>query len=219
MLTDWQKSINGPMTFTLVAKQWAPTSRNYVRDVSTITDEFYNEFCNGDDPNPGLVQEARQDRQPKTTHSQGQAKAKADDRGRGRRRACRRRASAAAGRPEGCRDRQAAHRGRAQGETPRSRRSAPACSARSPRPPRPSPPHAQPPRKMLRPSTLLNAKPEAEQGRCRSRRSGEQSAGDQDRQQGQGEARNQGSSPRPSLSPTPRAPRCRPPPSAAPRRS
>ena len=55
VLTDWQKSIDGPMTYTLVAKQWAPTSRNYVRDVSTITDEFYNEFCNGDDPNPGLA--------------------------------------------------------------------------------------------------------------------------------------------------------------------
>jgi hypothetical protein len=67
VLTDWQKSIDGPMTYTLVAKQWAPTSRNYVRDVSTITDGFYNEFCNGDDPNPGFVQEARQGRQPKTT--------------------------------------------------------------------------------------------------------------------------------------------------------
>ena len=33
VLTDWQKSIDGPMTFTLVAKQWAPTSRNYGRDV------------------------------------------------------------------------------------------------------------------------------------------------------------------------------------------
>ena len=67
VLTDWQKSIDGPMTYTLVAKQWAPTSRNYVRDVSTITDGFYNEFCNGDDPKPGLVQEAREGRQPKTT--------------------------------------------------------------------------------------------------------------------------------------------------------
>ncbi len=52
VLTAWQKSIEGPMTFTLVAKQWAPTSRNYVRDVSTISDEFYNQFCNADDPRP-----------------------------------------------------------------------------------------------------------------------------------------------------------------------
>ena len=66
VLTDWQKSIDGPMTFTLVAKQWAPTSRNYVRDVSTISDEFYNGYCDREDPNPGLVQEALQGRQPKS---------------------------------------------------------------------------------------------------------------------------------------------------------
>ncbi len=63
VLTDWQKSIDGPMTYTLVAKQWAPTSRNYVRDISTITDGFYAEYCNGEDPNP--VQEASRI-QPKT---------------------------------------------------------------------------------------------------------------------------------------------------------
>ncbi len=50
VLTDWQKSIEGPMTYTLVAKQWAPTSRNYVRDVSTITDGFYSSYCDGADP-------------------------------------------------------------------------------------------------------------------------------------------------------------------------
>lgn len=50
VLTSWQKSIDGPMTYTLVAKQWAPTSRNYVRDVSTITDGFYSSYCDGADP-------------------------------------------------------------------------------------------------------------------------------------------------------------------------
>ena len=79
VLTDWQKSIQGPMTFTLVAKQWAPTSRNYVRDVSTISDEFYNQFCNADDPKPELVQEAREGRQPpKTTATAKAKKAKAE---------------------------------------------------------------------------------------------------------------------------------------------
>lgn len=65
VLTEWQKSIEGPMTYTLVAKQWAPTSRNYVRDISTISDGFYNGYCNGDDPNPAQVQEANND-QPKS---------------------------------------------------------------------------------------------------------------------------------------------------------
>jgi hypothetical protein len=66
VLTDWQKSIDGPMTFTLVAQQWAPTSRSYVRGVSTISDEFYSGFCDREDPNPGLVQEALQGREPKS---------------------------------------------------------------------------------------------------------------------------------------------------------
>ena len=74
VLTAWQKSIEGPMTFTLVAKQWAPTSRNYGRDVSTISDEFYNQFCNADDPKPELVQEAREGRQPPATKATAKAK-------------------------------------------------------------------------------------------------------------------------------------------------
>lgn len=61
VLTDWQKSIDGPMTYTLVAKQWAPTSRNYVRDVSTITDGFYSSYCGGADPEQGISQEASND--------------------------------------------------------------------------------------------------------------------------------------------------------------
>lgn len=59
VLTDWQKSIKGPMTYTLVARQWAPTSRNYVRDITQITEGFYAEFCNGPDAHPERVQEAR----------------------------------------------------------------------------------------------------------------------------------------------------------------
>ena len=38
VLTAWQKTIKGPMTFTQLAKQWAPTSRNYARDIQTIAD-------------------------------------------------------------------------------------------------------------------------------------------------------------------------------------
>ncbi|MFN3623289.1 MAG: hypothetical protein ACK4TP_04430 [Hyphomicrobium sp.] len=63
VLTDWQKSIDGPMTYTLVAKQWAPTSRNYVRDVTTITDGFYSGYCAGADADQG-IQEASNDEPP-----------------------------------------------------------------------------------------------------------------------------------------------------------
>ena len=61
VLTDWQKSIKGPMTFTLVAKQWAPTSRNYVRDISTITDGVLHRRSATARSAPELVQEARRD--------------------------------------------------------------------------------------------------------------------------------------------------------------
>lgn len=64
VLTDWQKSIEGPMTYSLVAKQWAPTSRNYVRDVSTITDGFYAGYCGGADPNQTVTEEASADEPP-----------------------------------------------------------------------------------------------------------------------------------------------------------
>ncbi len=60
VLTAWQKSIDGPMTYALIAQQWAPTSRNYVRDITAITEDFYAAHCNGNDPNPG-IQEAKVD--------------------------------------------------------------------------------------------------------------------------------------------------------------
>jgi hypothetical protein len=78
VLTDWQKSIKGPMTFTLVAKQWAPTSRNYVRDLSTIASEFYTKACNAPDPHPEFVQEARNGREGKPTTQQVAAVAPQD---------------------------------------------------------------------------------------------------------------------------------------------
>jgi hypothetical protein len=65
VLTDWQKSINRPMTFTLLAEQWAPGSRSYVRDIVTISEGFYDNICNAPDPRPALVQEARMGREPK----------------------------------------------------------------------------------------------------------------------------------------------------------
>jgi hypothetical protein len=49
----------------MVAKQWAPGSRNYVRDITTIRDGFYEGACNAPDPQPQLVQEARKGRTPK----------------------------------------------------------------------------------------------------------------------------------------------------------
>jgi hypothetical protein len=78
VLTDWQKTIQGPMTFTLVAKQWAPTSRNYVRDLSTIVSEFYTKACNAPDPHPEYAQQARGGREGKPAAQQVAAVAPQD---------------------------------------------------------------------------------------------------------------------------------------------
>lgn len=59
VLTKWQNSIKGPMTYTLVAKKWAPGSHRYVRFMQAISTEFYGRYCNAPDPRPELVQEAR----------------------------------------------------------------------------------------------------------------------------------------------------------------
>jgi len=64
VLTDWQNSISGPMTFTLLAQQWAPGSRGYVSDIAGISEGFYDTLCNAPDPRPELVQEARKGREP-----------------------------------------------------------------------------------------------------------------------------------------------------------
>ncbi len=59
VLTLWQKTIKGPMTFSQLAKKWAPTSRAYIRDMSSIADRFYAGVCKDADPKPELVAEAR----------------------------------------------------------------------------------------------------------------------------------------------------------------
>ncbi len=59
VLTNWQKSTSGPITFTQLAKQWAPTSRRYAVDIQTIADRFFDGICKQDDPQPELVAEIR----------------------------------------------------------------------------------------------------------------------------------------------------------------
>lgn len=62
VLTKWQNSITGPMTYSLIAQQWAPGSRGYTRDIGAISDQFYDSFCSQPDPRPEMVQEARKGR-------------------------------------------------------------------------------------------------------------------------------------------------------------
>jgi len=55
VLTEWQKSLNGPTDYTQLAKQWAPSSRNYARDISALAETFYGTPCKGADPKPELM--------------------------------------------------------------------------------------------------------------------------------------------------------------------
>ncbi len=62
VLDDWQKTIKTPITYSHLAKKWAPTSRNYVRDISDIANDFYDGPCTGTDPHPEMVAQARKGR-------------------------------------------------------------------------------------------------------------------------------------------------------------
>lgn len=59
VLTSWQKSIRGPMTFAHLTRKWSPKDRGYARDIASVADAFYSRFCNSPDPQPELVAQAR----------------------------------------------------------------------------------------------------------------------------------------------------------------
>ena len=59
VLTGWQKTIKGPMTYQQLARQWAPRSKKYAHDIETVADTFYDGACKAADPHPEWVAEAR----------------------------------------------------------------------------------------------------------------------------------------------------------------
>lgn len=59
VLTKWQKTIKGPMTFTHLAKQWAPKTRSYPSDIKAVADRFMTGLCKDADPNPELLAELK----------------------------------------------------------------------------------------------------------------------------------------------------------------
>jgi len=61
VLDSWQKDLKGPMTYTILAKKWAPGSRNYSRDIENVADSFYSGLCHGADPKPEMMALARPD--------------------------------------------------------------------------------------------------------------------------------------------------------------
>jgi len=55
VLTAWQKTIHGPMTYVQLAKKWAPGSRNYAHEIEGVADSFYSGPCKGADPKPEMM--------------------------------------------------------------------------------------------------------------------------------------------------------------------
>ncbi|WP_245256609.1 glucosaminidase domain-containing protein [Hyphomicrobium denitrificans] len=81
VLTDWQKTLKGPVNYEQVSKQWAPTSRRYARDISNIAESFYGSPCRAADPNPELLALARPGSAPAQTSTASDPKVAMADAG------------------------------------------------------------------------------------------------------------------------------------------
>ena len=55
VLDDFHKSIKGPVSYEMIARKWAPTSKRYVNDIETIADSFYDGLCKSADPKPDMM--------------------------------------------------------------------------------------------------------------------------------------------------------------------
>ena len=58
VLTSWQKTIDGPMTYVHLAKKWAPGSKSYARDIENVAESFMDGACKAADPKPELMAQA-----------------------------------------------------------------------------------------------------------------------------------------------------------------
>jgi hypothetical protein len=55
VLTEWQKTIKGPLTFAQLAKKWAPPARKYAHEIEQVSENFVDGPCKAADPRPELV--------------------------------------------------------------------------------------------------------------------------------------------------------------------
>ena len=74
VLTDWLKTIKGPMTYATLARKWAPTSRHYVSDIENVQDSFYDGLCKSPDPKPEMMALVKPDQASKAAANSKPAK-------------------------------------------------------------------------------------------------------------------------------------------------
>ena len=55
VLTKWQRSLGDSITFSQLAKKWAPGSRRYAADIEAIATRFFEGVCREPDPQPELM--------------------------------------------------------------------------------------------------------------------------------------------------------------------
>lgn len=67
VLTSWQKSIKGPITFADLARKWAPGAGDYGSSIEGAARKFYDDHCTKPDPNPDLLAASQRTAQPRTT--------------------------------------------------------------------------------------------------------------------------------------------------------
>jgi Mannosyl-glycoprotein endo-beta-N-acetylglucosaminidase len=75
VLTEWHKGIKGAVTYEMLARKWAPTSRHYVHDIETIADSFYDGLCKSADPKPEMMALVKPGKPSKTAKTIAAAKA------------------------------------------------------------------------------------------------------------------------------------------------
>ena len=59
VLTAWQQTFTRPINYADMGTRWAPGTKTYATMLKMVADRFHAEVCNGPDPRPALVHEAR----------------------------------------------------------------------------------------------------------------------------------------------------------------
>lgn len=59
VLDKWRSRLGGPMTYKNLTSKWSPGDRGYPRDIAALAKLFFDTHCNGPDPQPALLAEAR----------------------------------------------------------------------------------------------------------------------------------------------------------------
>ena len=55
VLTDWQKTITGPMNYRSSPRSGRRVRATTLRDIANVADSFYDGLCKGADPKPEMM--------------------------------------------------------------------------------------------------------------------------------------------------------------------